>query len=94
MNVAGVSALVTGGASGLGAATARRLAGKGARVLIADLQNDLGEAMADEVDGGFVHTDVTDTAQVQTAVSAAAEMGPLRIVVNCAGIGPPGRTLN
>ena len=94
MKIEGVSALVTGGASGLGAATARRLARKGARVLVADVQDDLGEAMADEVDGGFVHTDVTDSSQVEAAVFAAAEMGPLRVVVNCAGIGPPGRTLN
>jgi NAD(P)-dependent dehydrogenase (short-subunit alcohol dehydrogenase family) len=94
VKVEGVSAVVTGGASGLGAATARRLADKGARVLIADLQDDPGEAMADEVKGGFVHTDVTDTAQVTAAVAAAAEMGPLRVVVNCAGIGPPARTLN
>jgi NAD(P)-dependent dehydrogenase (short-subunit alcohol dehydrogenase family) len=94
MNIDGISALVTGGASGLGAATARRLAGKGARVLIADLQDDLGEAMAGEVQGGFIHVDVTDTAEVEAAVAAAAEMGPLRVVVNCAGIGPPGRTLS
>jgi len=94
VKVDGVSAVVTGGASGLGAATARRLAGKGARVLIADLQDDLGEGIAAEVNGGFVHTDVTDAAQVTAAVAAAAEMGPLRVVVNCAGIGPPARTLN
>jgi NAD(P)-dependent dehydrogenase (short-subunit alcohol dehydrogenase family) len=94
MKVDGIAALVTGGASGLGAATARRLARKGARVLIADLQDDLGEAMADEVEGGFVHTDVTRTSDVEAAVDAAAEMGPLRVVVNCAGIGPPARTLN
>jgi NAD(P)-dependent dehydrogenase (short-subunit alcohol dehydrogenase family) len=94
MNIEGVSALVTGGASGLGAATARHLAGKGARVLVADVQDDLGDAMAAEVEGGFVHTDVTDASQVEAAVAAAAEMGPLRVVVNCAGIGPPGRTLN
>ncbi len=94
MKVDGVSALVTGGASGLGAATARRLAGTGAHVLIADVQEVLGEEMAAEVKGGFVQTDVTNSAQVEAAVVSAAEMGPLRVVVNCAGIGPPARTLN
>jgi NAD(P)-dependent dehydrogenase (short-subunit alcohol dehydrogenase family) len=94
MQIEGVAALVTGGASGLGAATARRLAIKGARVLIADVQDGPGEAMADEVKGGFVHTDVTNTSEVKAAVEAASEMGPLRVVVNCAGIGPPARTLN
>ena len=94
MKVEGVTALVTGGASGLGAATARRLASKGARVLIADVQDGPGEAMADEVEGGFVHMDVTNTSEVKAAVEAASEMGPLRVVVNCAGIGPPARTLN
>jgi len=94
MKVEGVSALVTGGASGLGAATARRLASKGAAVLIADVQDDRGEEVAGEVQGAFVHTDVTNAAHVAAAVDAAAEMAPLRVVVNCAGIGPPARTLN
>lgn len=94
MKVEAVSALVTGGASGLGAATARRLAGKGARVLIADVQDELGEAIADEVEGGFVHTDVRNSSEATAAVEAAAEMGPFRVLVNCAGIGPPARTLN
>ncbi len=94
MKVEGVSALVTGGASGLGAATARRLANKGARVLIADVQDGPGEEIADEVEGGFVHTDVTNPSEVEAAVAAASEMGPLRVLVNCAGIGPPARTLN
>ena len=94
MDIAGAAAIVTGGASGLGAATARKLAGDGMRVLIADLQDDLGDAVADEVGGGFVHADVTDSAQVQAAVEAAVEMGPLRVLINCAGIGPPQRTVN
>ncbi len=93
MNVEGVAAIVTGGASGLGAATARRLAGEGARVVVADVQAELGDAVADEVGGGFVRTDVTNSDEVQAAVDAASEMGPLRILVNCAGIGPPSRTL-
>lgn len=94
MKVDGVAALITGGASGLGAATARRLAAKGARVLVADLQDEAGEAVAAEVGGGFLHTDVTASDTVAAAVEAAGEMGPLRVLVNCAGIGPPARTLN
>ncbi len=93
MELSGVSAIVTGGASGLGAATARRLAADGARVLVLDLQDDKGEALAAELGGAYVHADVTDADQVQAAVAAAAEMGPLRALVNCAGIGPPARTL-
>lgn len=94
MDLQGVSALVTGGASGLGAATSRRLAEAGASVVVVDLQEDLGERVAAEIGGVFVVADVTDAAQVETAVTAAAEMGPLRALVNCAGIGPPARTLN
>lgn len=94
MHVEGVSAVVTGGASGLGAATARRLARKGATVVIADLQTELGEALATEIGGAFVDTDVTDETQVQTAVDTAAALAPLRVAVNCAGIAPPQRTLN
>ncbi|MDJ0952962.1 MAG: SDR family oxidoreductase [Acidimicrobiia bacterium] len=94
MDLAGASAIVTGGASGLGAATARRLAGEGVRVVLVDLQDDLGDAVAAQVDGAYVHADVTDADQVQAAVDAAVEMAPLRILVNCAGIGTPARTLN
>ncbi|HSF85791.1 MAG TPA: SDR family NAD(P)-dependent oxidoreductase [Acidimicrobiia bacterium] len=94
MRLEGISAMVTGGASGLGAATARRLSRDGAHVLILDLNDDLGEAMAAEVNGGYIHADVTDAEQVQAAVDAAMEMGPLRALVNCAGIGPPARTVD
>ena len=94
MDIAGASAIVTGGASGLGAATARKLAAAGMKVVIADLQDELGEAVAREVNGAFVHTDVTNPDEVQAAVDAAMEMAPLRVLVNCAGIGPPARTLN
>jgi len=94
MEIAGSAAIVTGGASGLGATTARRLAAAGAKVVLVDLQDDLGDAVAEQVDGAYVHADVTDTDQVQVAVDTALEMGPLRILVNCAGIGPPARTLN
>lgn len=92
MDLAGSSAIVTGGASGLGAATARELAAAGARVVILDLQD--GDALAQELGGAFVRADVTVEEEVQAAVDAAAEMGPLRALVNCAGIGPPQRTVN
>jgi NAD(P)-dependent dehydrogenase (short-subunit alcohol dehydrogenase family) len=94
MDLAGVAALVTGGASGLGAATVRRLAAAGAQVVIADLQDEKGEALALEVGGAYRHTDVTREDQVQAAVGLATGVGPLRALVNCAGIGPPARTLN
>lgn len=94
MEIAGAAAIVTGGASGLGAATARRLAAEDVKVVLVDLQDDLGDAVADQVAGAYVHADVTDAGQVQAAVDAAVEMGPLRILVNCAGVAPPARTLN
>jgi NAD(P)-dependent dehydrogenase (short-subunit alcohol dehydrogenase family) len=94
MQLAGASAIVTGGASGLGGATARRLAADGAHVVVVDLNEEKGEAMAAELNGAFVAADVRDEAQVQTAVDTAVEMGPLRALVNCAGVGNPGRTLN
>ena len=84
MRIEGAGALVAGGASGLGAATARRLAGRGARVTIADLNAEKGEALAAELGAGFARCDVTDAAQVQAAVEAAGE---LRISVCCAGVG-------
>ena len=94
MDIAGSSSIITGGASGLGAATARRLAADGVGVVVVDLQDDLGAAVADQVGGAYVHADVTDAAQIQAAVDAAVAMAPLRILVNCAGIAPPSRTLN
>lgn len=94
MELQGTSAIVTGGASGLGAATARRLASDGAAVVIVDLQDDKGDALAEEIGGAYVHADVTDEGEVGTAVAAAVEMATLRSVVNCAGIGPPARTLD
>ena len=94
MDVQGVVAIITGGASGLGAATAHKLASEGAHVVIADLQQETGLETATEVGGTFVQTDVTNADQVQAAVDAATNRGDLRILVNCAGIGPPARTIN
>lgn len=92
MQLDDTSAIVTGGASGLGAATARALAGRGARVFALDLQAGIDGAEA--VDGvHYVATDVTSEDQVAAAVEQAAEGGPLRTVVNCAGIGPSARIL-
>jgi NAD(P)-dependent dehydrogenase (short-subunit alcohol dehydrogenase family) len=79
--------IVTGGASGLGAATARRLAGAGANVTIADVQAEKGQALAEEIGGRFVEVDVTKPEMVEQAVNTAAEDGPLRISVTCAGVG-------
>ena len=87
MQINGTNALVTGGASGLGAATARRLAGLGAHVTIADVQAEKGRALAEELGGKFVEVDVTKPEMVEQAVNTAAEDGPLRISVTCAGVG-------
>ena len=114
MDIKGTVALVTGGASGLGAATAKRLFDGGASVVLVDLPNSAGEDYAAELnaigsavgphavgsasgDAGpravFAPADVTNEAQVQAAVDAAASLGTLRIVVNCAGIATPGKVL-
>ena len=93
MELNGATAIVTGGASGLGAATAHRIAADGARVVIVDLQDGAGEEVADAIGGAYVHADVGDAAAVAAAVELASEAGPLRALVNCAGIGPPARTL-
>ncbi|MFG1925970.1 SDR family NAD(P)-dependent oxidoreductase [Cryptosporangium sp. NPDC048952] len=93
MDINGASALVTGGASGIGAAAARQLAAKGATVVVADLQVEKGEALAKEIGGVFIRVDVTDTDQIKAAVNAATELAPLRAVVNSAGIGWAQRTV-
>lgn len=89
MDINGGVALVTGGASGLGLATARRLVGAGAAVVIADLPSSRGKQVAEEFgdSAAFAPTDVTDEDQVQAAIEAATQLGFLRVVVNCAGIG-------
>ena len=95
MDLNGVSAVVSGGASGLGEATVRALAAEGAKVVIADLNEDRGKALADELGGVFVKTDVSNEEQVQAAVQAAVDSGaPLRVIVNSAGIGWASRTVN
>src|SRR5918994_4907746 len=86
----GAGALVAGGASGLGEATARELAARGARVTIADLNEERGEALASEIGGRFAKADVTEEGQVQAAVEAAGE---LHVAVSCAGIGWAERTV-
>jgi NAD(P)-dependent dehydrogenase (short-subunit alcohol dehydrogenase family) len=93
MDISGVSAIVTGGASGIGAATARRLAAKGAKVVVADLQADKGTALADEIGGAFCKVDVTNTDDIVNAIEMAKSMGPLRVLVNSAGIGWAQRTV-
>ena len=94
MQIANESALITGGASGLGLATARRLAASGASVTIVDLPHSDGAAIAAELGGTFAPADVTDPAAIAAAVARAAETGPLRVVVNCAGIAPPAKVLD
>ncbi|GIU93490.1 MAG: short-chain dehydrogenase/reductas [Acidimicrobiia bacterium] len=91
MRLAGSSALVTGGASGLGAATVRKLGTEGVRVVVVDVAD--GSEVAREVGGVYVRADVTDPDQVAEAVAVAEQLGPVRALVNCAGIGPPARTL-
>jgi NAD(P)-dependent dehydrogenase (short-subunit alcohol dehydrogenase family) len=95
MDVVGVAAVVTGGASGLGAATATALAGRGAYVTILDLDDGKGTALAESLPGSmYVRCDVTDTDGVQHAVEVASEAGPLRVTVNCAGIAIGARTVD
>jgi NAD(P)-dependent dehydrogenase (short-subunit alcohol dehydrogenase family) len=91
MDISGTTALVTGGASGLGAATARCLAENGATVIVFDLDATAAEALAAEIGGVAVAGDVTDEASVNAALDATGS--PPRIIVNCAGIGTAGRVV-
>ncbi|MEO7015924.1 MAG: 3-hydroxyacyl-CoA dehydrogenase [Leifsonia sp.] len=95
MKLDGCSALVTGAASGLGNATARALIAAGARVIVLDLPSSEGEKAATALGptARFVAADVANEDQVQAAVDQAAALGPLRVVVNCAGIATPGKVL-
>jgi NAD(P)-dependent dehydrogenase (short-subunit alcohol dehydrogenase family) len=93
MDISGASGIVTGGASGLGEATVRALAQRGVRVVVLDMADERGEAVAKEVGGVFAHADVTNAEEVTAAVEAATELGPLRVAVNCAGVGSATRTI-
>ena len=95
MDVKGLAAIVTGGASGLGGATASALAAKGAKVAIFDRNAELGEKKAKELGGIFCNVDVGDAASAEAGVKAVVEkLGTPRVVVNCAGIGRAGRTIS
>ena len=93
MEIAGKVFIVTGGASGLGEGTARMLAEHGAKVVVADLQADRGEAVAAEIGGRFVRCDVAQEADGQAVVAAALALGKLVGLVNCAGIAPAVKTV-
>jgi NAD(P)-dependent dehydrogenase (short-subunit alcohol dehydrogenase family) len=94
MDIKGVAAIVTGGASGLGGATAERLARAGAKVTIFDLNEEVGQAHAKAIDASFLKVDVTDEAQVEAALDQAqAQNGVARILVNCAGVVGSGKVL-
>lgn len=103
MDLTGISAVVTGAASGLGAATTRAIADRGARVVGLDLAQSVDRAEATDDPGGtdvtdgtvtLVRADVTDEAQVRGGIAQATAAGPLRLIVNCAGIGTAGRILS
>ena len=85
--------IVTGGASGLGAGTVRMLVAHGGKTVIADVQDEAGQALAQELGQVFVHCDVTQEADGQAVVDAALKLGPLFGLVNCAGIAPASRTV-
>src|ERR1700749_2475534 len=88
------AAIVTGGASGLGAAIARRLAAQGAKVAVCDLNLKLAESVAAEIKGTAVSCDVSDSASAEAAIAAASKAhGPARVLVNCAGIGVAKRVI-
>ncbi|MFN2537859.1 MAG: SDR family NAD(P)-dependent oxidoreductase [Mycobacteriales bacterium] len=93
MDLNGTSSLVTGGASGLGEAAARQLAGRGAKVVIVDLNDEKGLKVAGDIGGTYVRADVTDTDAVIAAISAAEELGTFRTAVAAAGIGAASRTI-
>ncbi|HVE75070.1 MAG TPA: SDR family NAD(P)-dependent oxidoreductase [Mycobacteriales bacterium] len=94
MQLAGCVAVVTGGASGLGLATSQALRAAGADILVMDLPDSDGAAVAKELGGEFAAADVTDEAAVLAAIEQASAMGPLRVAVNCAGVGTAGRVLS
>jgi NAD(P)-dependent dehydrogenase (short-subunit alcohol dehydrogenase family) len=93
VRIDGSVAIVTGGASGLGLATARRLAKAGAHPVLLDLPSSRGSEVAPSFGATFVPADVTDSDSITAALDTAAGLGPIRVLVNCAGIGTPGRVL-
>jgi NAD(P)-dependent dehydrogenase (short-subunit alcohol dehydrogenase family) len=93
MDIAGKIFIVTGGASGLGEGTARMLAANGGKVVIADMQADKGEAIAQEIGGVFVRCDVSSEADGQAVVAKAVSIGKLMGLINCAGIAPAEKTV-
>ncbi len=94
MEIGGIGAIVTGGASGLGGATAARLAKAGAKVTIFDVNAELGDRHAKEIGGHFIRVDVTDEGAVEAAIQVAEGLhGKARLLVNCAGIGPPAKVI-
>src|SRR5258708_17861464 len=94
MSLEHTSALVTGGASGMGEATGRRLAAEGAQVVVVDRDVTKGEGVAKEIGGVFCEADVTDEETVRAAVAAAVELAPLRTCIHCAGVGWAERTID
>ena len=93
LDLTATSSIVTGGASGLGEASARQLAARGAKVVILDLQDDKGKAVAESIGGTYVRADVAEPDQVIAAVQAAEALGPLRTLVAAAGVGWATRTV-
>ncbi len=93
MDIQGKVFIVTGGASGLGEGTARMLAAQGGKVVVADMQQEKGEAVAQDIGGVFVRCDVSSEADGQAAVAQAVSMGKLMGLVNCAGIAPGEKTV-
>jgi NAD(P)-dependent dehydrogenase (short-subunit alcohol dehydrogenase family) len=93
MELANTSAIVTGGASGLGEATGRALASRGVKVVLADLNDEAGERVAGEIGGAYAHCDVTSTDEVIAAIEQAKSLAPFWSAVNCAGIGWATRTI-
>ncbi len=93
LDLTATSSIVTGGASGLGEASARQLAARGAKVVVLDLQDEKGKAVAESIGGEYVRADVSDPDQVIAAVEAAEKLGPLRTLVAAAGVGWATRTV-